>query len=154
MTTRHVHTTINGEPAEFLCEPVETLLDALRNRLSLTGTKEGCATGDCGACSVLFNERLVPACLVAEVEFGEQHVRRRRAEVVPDGARSRARRLPTETADANEGRQTASSLARVEWEHISRVLADCGGNISKAARVLNIHRRSLQRKLSKYPPRR
>ena len=44
------------------------------------------------------------------------------------------------------------SLARVEWEHINRVLSDCGGNISKAARVLNIHRRSLQRKLAKYPP--
>lgn len=46
------------------------------------------------------------------------------------------------------------SLARVEWEHINRVLSDCGGNISKAARVLNIHRRSLQRKLGKYPPQR
>jgi two-component system response regulator RegA len=46
------------------------------------------------------------------------------------------------------------SLGRVEWEHINRVLADCGGNISQAARVLGIHRRSLQRKLAKYPPRR
>jgi len=46
------------------------------------------------------------------------------------------------------------SLARVEWEHINRVLADCGGNISQAARVLKIHRRSLQRKLGKYPPQR
>lgn len=48
--------------------------------------------------------------------------------------------------------QSAPSLARVEWEHIQRVLTDCGGNISHAARVLGIHRRSLQRKLSKYPP--
>jgi two-component system response regulator RegA len=48
--------------------------------------------------------------------------------------------------------QSAPSLARVEWEHIQRVLSDCGGNISQAARVLGIHRRSLQRKLSKYPP--
>ena len=48
--------------------------------------------------------------------------------------------------------QTAPSLARVEWEHIQRILTDCGGNISQAARVLGIHRRSLQRKLSKYPP--
>ncbi len=46
------------------------------------------------------------------------------------------------------------SLARVEWEHINRVLADCGGNVSKAARLLGLHRRSLQRKLSKFPPRR
>ena len=48
--------------------------------------------------------------------------------------------------------QSAPSLARVEWEHIQRILTDCGGNISQAARVLGIHRRSLQRKLSKYPP--
>jgi two-component system response regulator RegA len=47
---------------------------------------------------------------------------------------------------------TVPSLARVEWEHIQRILTDCGGNISRAARVLGIHRRSLQRKLSKYPP--
>src|SRR5215813_4221750 len=47
---------------------------------------------------------------------------------------------------------TVPSLARVEWEHIQRVLADCSGNISQAAKLLGIHRRSLQRKLSKYPP--
>jgi two-component system response regulator RegA len=52
--------------------------------------------------------------------------------------------LPRDDADV-------PSLARVEWEHIQRVLTDCGGNVSKAARVLGIHRRSLQRKLSKYP---
>jgi len=49
--------------------------------------------------------------------------------------------------------QTVPSLARVEWEHIQRVLADCDGNVSQAARLLGIHRRSLQRKLSKYPVR-
>ena len=74
MTTLHIRTTINGEPAEFLCEPVETLLDALRDRLNLTGTKEGCATGDCGACSVLFNQRLVPSCLVLAAEVDGQDV--------------------------------------------------------------------------------
>jgi aerobic carbon-monoxide dehydrogenase small subunit len=68
----HVQTTINGESAEFLCEPAETLLDVLRNRLNLTGTKEGCATGDCGACSVLVNQRLVPACLVLAAEVDDQ----------------------------------------------------------------------------------
>lgn len=52
--------------------------------------------------------------------------------------------------EAEDG--SAPSLARVEWEHIQRILTDCGGNISRAARVLRIHRRSLQRKLSKYPP--
>ena len=61
-------TTINGEPAEFLCEPDETLLVALRDGVGLTGTKEGCATGDCGACSVLLDGRLVPSCLVLAAE--------------------------------------------------------------------------------------
>jgi two-component system response regulator RegA len=50
--------------------------------------------------------------------------------------------------------ESTPSLARVEWEHINRVLADCGGNVSKAARLLGLHRRSLQRKLAKFPPRR
>jgi len=60
-------------------------------------------------------------------------------------------RPPTPAIDS-EPDYKPPSLARVEWEHINRVLSDCGGNISKAARVLNIHRRSLQRKLAKYPP--
>jgi len=64
----HIETTINGEPAEFLCDPHETLLSALRNGLGLTGTKEGCSTGDCGACSVIVDGRLVPACLVLAPE--------------------------------------------------------------------------------------
>jgi carbon-monoxide dehydrogenase small subunit len=64
----HIETTINGEPAEFLCDPHETLLSALRTGLGLTGTKEGCATGDCGACSILLEGRLVPACLVLAPE--------------------------------------------------------------------------------------
>jgi aerobic carbon-monoxide dehydrogenase small subunit len=66
----HVMTEINGEAAEFLCDPHETLLDALRNGVGLTGAKEGCGTGDCGACSVLLDGRVVCACLVlaAEVE--------------------------------------------------------------------------------------
>jgi aerobic carbon-monoxide dehydrogenase small subunit len=68
MPKLHIETTINGEAAEFLCEPHETLLSALRNGAGLTGTKEGCATGDCGACSVLFDGRLVPSCLVLAAE--------------------------------------------------------------------------------------
>lgn len=68
MAKLHVQTTINGEPAEFLCDPQETLLSALRNELGLTGTKEGCSTGDCGACSVVFDRRLVPSCLVLAAE--------------------------------------------------------------------------------------
>ncbi len=59
-----VSTTINGDHVEFACEPDETLLDALRNRVGLTGAKEGCGTGDCGACSVQIDGRLVCSCLV------------------------------------------------------------------------------------------
>lgn len=68
MTKTHVTTTVNGDSAEFLCEPGDTLLDALRNELGLIGTKEGCGSGDCGACSVTLNGRLVCACLVLGVE--------------------------------------------------------------------------------------
>jgi len=68
MTKIHVRTTINDQPQEFLCDGHETLLAALRDRLGLTGTKEGCATGDCGACSIVMNGRLVPSCLVLAAE--------------------------------------------------------------------------------------
>jgi carbon-monoxide dehydrogenase small subunit len=64
----HVTTTINGDPVEFLCEPSQTLLQVLRNDLGMTGTKEGCGSGDCGACSVIFDGELVCACLVLGVE--------------------------------------------------------------------------------------
>jgi carbon-monoxide dehydrogenase small subunit len=63
-----VETIINGAPTEFLCVGDETLLTVLRNAVGLTGTKEGCSTGDCGACSVLLDGRLVPSCLVLAAE--------------------------------------------------------------------------------------
>ena len=63
-----VETTINGDRTEFLCNSDESLLDVLRDRLGLTGAKEGCGTGDCGACSVTLNGRLVCSCLVLGVE--------------------------------------------------------------------------------------
>jgi len=68
MSKHHVTTTINGEPVEFLCETQQTLLDVLRDELGLTGSKEGCASGDCGACSVTVDGRLVCSCLVLGVE--------------------------------------------------------------------------------------
>src|SRR5229473_243713 len=68
MSKHHVSTIINGEPTEFLCEPQLTLLDALRDELNLTGSKEGCSTGDCGACSVTVDGRLVCSCLMLGVE--------------------------------------------------------------------------------------
>ena len=64
----HVSTTINGDPAEFVCDADEPLLDVLRNRLGLTGAKEGCGTGDCGACSVTIDGRLVCSCLMLAAE--------------------------------------------------------------------------------------
>ncbi len=70
MAKYHISATINGDAVEFLCEPEQTLLDVLRDELFLTGSKEGCGSGDCGACSVMLDGRLVCACLVlgAEVE--------------------------------------------------------------------------------------
>jgi carbon-monoxide dehydrogenase small subunit len=68
MAKLHVSTTINGEPEEFLCEPGETMLDALRNRLGLTGSKEGCGSGDCGACSITLDGTLVCSCLMLAAE--------------------------------------------------------------------------------------
>ena len=68
MAKRHVTTTVNGEPREFLCEVDQTLLDVLRDELGLTGSKEGCGSGDCGACSVMLDGRLVCACLALAAE--------------------------------------------------------------------------------------
>ena len=68
MSTIHVKTRINGDAVDYVCEPDETLLDVLRNRLGLTGAKEGCSTGDCGACSVTIDGRLTCSCLVLGAE--------------------------------------------------------------------------------------
>jgi aerobic carbon-monoxide dehydrogenase small subunit len=68
MAKYHVSTTVNGDPVEFLCEPDQTLLDVLRDELQLTGSKEGCSSGDCGACSVMLDDRLVCSCLVLAPE--------------------------------------------------------------------------------------
>ena len=68
MARAHVMTTVNGDPVEFLCDTEQTLLDVLRDELHLTGSKEGCASGDCGACSVIVDGRLVCACLMLGVE--------------------------------------------------------------------------------------
>ncbi|WP_170373414.1 (2Fe-2S)-binding protein [Ruegeria arenilitoris] len=68
MTKHHVTTTVNGDTVEYLCDARETLLDCLRDKLNLTGAKEGCGTGDCGACSVTLDGRLVCSCLVLGVE--------------------------------------------------------------------------------------
>lgn len=68
MSRKHVRATVNGDAVEFLTDPGRTLLDALRDDLGLTGTKEGCGSGDCGACSVMLDGRLVCSCLVLAAE--------------------------------------------------------------------------------------
>jgi len=68
MSKIHVTTTINGDEREFLCSPGETLLDALRGQLELTGSKEGCGSGDCGACTVVLDGQMVCSCLVLAAE--------------------------------------------------------------------------------------
>jgi aerobic carbon-monoxide dehydrogenase small subunit len=74
MAKHHIATTVNGDPVEFLCDTQDTLLDVLRDQLGLTGTKEGCGTGDCGACSVTVDGRLVCACLMLGVEAGGKSI--------------------------------------------------------------------------------
>ncbi|HEX5378672.1 MAG TPA: (2Fe-2S)-binding protein [Phenylobacterium sp.] len=68
MTKLHVSTIVNGDPVEFLADPGMTLLDVLRDELNLTGSKEGCGSGDCGACSVIVDDRLVCSCLMLAAE--------------------------------------------------------------------------------------
>ena len=68
MAKQHITTSVNGESVEYLCEAQQTLLDVLRDELGLTGTKEGCSTGDCGACSVIVDGNVVCSCLMLGAE--------------------------------------------------------------------------------------
>ena len=67
----HVNTIVNGDKVEFLCEPEDSLMDVLRNNLRLTGTKEGCGTGDCGACTINLDGKIVCSCLVLGAEVND-----------------------------------------------------------------------------------
>ncbi|MCH2373454.1 MAG: (2Fe-2S)-binding protein [Planctomycetes bacterium] len=70
----HVSTTINGESIEFLCEPRQSLLEVLRDLLKMTGSKEGCNNGNCGACTVILNGQPVDSCLVLGVEVQDAEI--------------------------------------------------------------------------------
>ena len=74
MQKYHIQTTINGDEIDVLVEPTQSLLDVLRDELHMTGTKEGCGTGDCGACSVTIDGTLVCSCLVLGVEAGGKNI--------------------------------------------------------------------------------
>ena len=74
MSKLHITTTVNGEQVEYLCDSQQTLLDVLRDELNLTGSKEGCSSGDCGACSVMLDGRLVCSCLVLGAEMQDRSV--------------------------------------------------------------------------------
>ena len=74
MPKLHVETSINGDPVEYLCEPHETMLSVLRDTLGMTGTKEGCGTGDCGACSIQVDGRLVCSCLMLAAEAEDSEI--------------------------------------------------------------------------------
>ena len=80
----HIITAINGQEMEFLCEPRQTLLEVLRDVLHLTGTKEGCADGNCGACSVTVNNVLVDSCLVLAVEVDGKEIQTIEGVAEPD----------------------------------------------------------------------
>ena len=97
-----VSTNINGDGVDFLCQAEETLLDVLRDRLGLTGAKEGCGTGDCGACSVIVDGRLVCACLVL-------------------GAEADGRRIET-----IEGMATADKLHPLQEKFLEHAALQCG----------------------------
>jgi carbon-monoxide dehydrogenase small subunit len=102
MSQARVSTTINGDSVEYLCDAEETLLDVLRNRLGLTGAKEGCGTGDCGACSVIVDGRLVCSCLMLGAEL--------------DGKR----------IDTIEGMATGGELHPLQRNFIEHAALQCG----------------------------
>ena len=81
----HVTTTINGEQVDFLCEPRQSLLEALRDIIGLTGSKEGCNDGNCGACTVVFDGRIVTSCLVLGVEAQGKEITTIEGIASPDG---------------------------------------------------------------------
>ncbi len=102
MAKYHVTTTINGDAVEFLCDTTQTLLEALRDELFMTGTKEGCGTGDCGACSVTVDGVLVCSCLVMAAEA--------------DGA----------TVETIEGMADGDELHPLQRKFIDRIALQCG----------------------------
>jgi carbon-monoxide dehydrogenase small subunit len=102
MSRQMIDAIVNGEPVSFLASPTQTLLDALRDELGLTGTKEGCGSGDCGACSVQLDGRLVCSCLVLAPE-------------------AQGRRI-----DTVEGMATGGALHPLQQQFLEEAALQCG----------------------------
>ena len=102
MAKQHVNATINGDNIELLCDSTQTLLDALRDELDMTGTKEGCGTGDCGACSVVVDGVLVCSCLMLGAEANGK------------------------TIETIEGMATGEELHPLQQNFIDHVALQCG----------------------------
>ena len=102
MAKQYVNTTVNGDQMEVLCDPTQTLLDVLRDELDMTGTKEGCGTGDCGACSVMLDDVLVCSCLVLGIEANGKSV------------------------ETIEGMATGEDLHPLQQKFIDHVALQCG----------------------------
>ena len=84
----HVQANINGNQTDFLCEPRQSLLEVLRDVLGMTGTKEGCNDGNCGACTVIFDGRIVDSCLVLAVEAQGKEITTIEGVATPEGLHS------------------------------------------------------------------
>ncbi len=115
MARAHVTTTINGDEVDFLCETDQTLLSVLRDELQMTGTKEGCGTGDCGACSVTVDGRLMCSCLMLGVEVEGKSV---------------------ETVEGMANGETLHPLQRKFLEHAALQCGICTPGLLIAARSL------------------
>lgn len=151
----HVQATINGEEVNFLCEPRQSLLEVLRDVLGMTGTKEGCNDGNCGACTVLFDGRIIDSCLVLGVEIQGREVTTIEGLATADGLHPiqtaflenaalqcgictpgfivAAKALLDEEPDADEGRirhWLAGNLCRCTgYDKIVRAVLDAGGKM-------------------------
>jgi carbon-monoxide dehydrogenase small subunit len=126
----HVHTTINGKESDFLCEPRQSLLEVLRDELRLTGSKEGCNNGNCGACNVVLDGQLVNSCLVLGVE------------------------VQGRTLSTVEGLATAQGLHPLQQKFLEHAALQCGictpGFLVAAKALLDKHPRPTQDQVRHY----
>ena len=110
---RHIQTNINGDQADFLCEPRQSLLEVLRDVLGMTGTKEGCNDGNCGACTVILDGRIVNSCLVLAVEVHGREITTIEGLASPEGLHPLQQAfLEHAASNADSAHQDSSCLLR------------------------------------------